>query len=224
MFDVVYQYRSGGGSLNKSNFPISIDLSAKKCVVVGAGRVAERKARALINNGARVHVIGTEGTPEIQQLAATDKIIWSKRPFTGGDLKGAFLTVAATDDARTNTTVYDEAVKNGALINVVDQPERCNFFFPAVVERGQLKIAITTGGNSPALAKHLRKKLTADIGPEYGQYLEVVALFRRRLKETDAGLEKIREAHEKLFDSDLLKRVKNGDNVDIEDLVSTYAG
>ncbi len=210
--------------MNKNNFPISIDLEDRKCVVVGAGRIAEGKARALVNTGARVHVISIEGTPEIQRLAETDKIIWSKRPFVSGDLKDAFLTVAATDSARTNTAVYDEAVKTGALINVVDRPDYCNFFFPAVVERGRLKIAISTGGSSPALAKHLRKKLTADIGPEYGRYLEVVALFRRRVKETETRPEKISEAHEKLFSSDLLKKVKNGDKVDIEDLVNKYAG
>ena len=210
--------------MNKNNFPISIELSERKCVVVGAGRVAERKASVLVNNGARVHVIGAEGTREIQRLAETDKIIWSKRPFADGDLKDAFLVVAATDDARTNSAVYDEAVKTGMLINVVDQPSRCNFFFPAVVDRGHLKIAISTGGRSPALAKHLKKRLTADIGPEYGRYLEVVALFRRRVKETVTRPEKIKQAHEKLFGSDLLEKVKNGDKVDIEDLVRKYAG
>ncbi len=205
-------------------FPIFLKMKDRKCVVVGAGDVAESKARALLKNGATVNVIGPEATSGIESMADSGEISWSKKRFATGDLDGAFLVVAATDDRQTNEAVRSEATNSGVLVNIVDQPDSCDFFFPAIVERGHLKVAISTDGQSPALAKHLKAKLAADIGPEYSDYLEVVAVFRRAIKGKLKGPERTRQAYKELFASDLLEKVKQGQKVDIEGLVSKYAG
>jgi precorrin-2 dehydrogenase/sirohydrochlorin ferrochelatase len=158
------------------HYPVYLDLRGRDCVVVGGGEVAYGKVLGLLPCGARVRVISPEVHPGIARFAARGKLAWEPRPYRPGDLRGAFLAIAATDDAAENGRVYDEAVAEKALVNVVDVPERCQFIAAAVFRRGRLTAAISTGGASPALAGRLKRELSAQWGPEYGQ---LTSLYRR---------------------------------------------
>jgi len=162
-------------------FPILVKLKGKKCVVVGAGKIAAAKAAGLLTSGARVVVIGPRAADWIQSQARAGRVIWHRRRFVVADLEHAFLVIAATNSNATNEAVYRACVMRGVLCNVVDVPERCDFFYPAVVRRGPLQIAISTDGRSPALARRLRIELERQFGPEYGQWVEHVGKIRRKI-------------------------------------------
>lgn len=201
-----------------------LKLDNKRCVVVGAGAVAERKINALLDAGADILAIAETATAGIRRLAEAGAIGWSKRDFRPGDLDGAFLVIAATDDRAVNEMVSRQADGLGALVNVADAPDLCNFWLPAVVERGRLKIAISTGGASPALAAKLRARFERELGPEYADYLEVINDFRRRVIKQVPDPDGRKRAYERLFASDLLDQLKQGAKIDIETLVSKHAG
>jgi precorrin-2 dehydrogenase / sirohydrochlorin ferrochelatase len=205
-------------------YPIALKLDNRSCLIVGAGRVAERKVAALLETGADIQLIGPEAVDEIKALAAGGKISWEKRVFGPGDTAGAFLVIAATGSAAINRMVYDDARKQGALINVVDEPALCDFFVPAVLERGHLQLAISTGGRSPALAGRIKQRLAGEFGPEYEDYLEIVGRFREEIISTVSDPEARLRAYERLFESDLLDEVRRGVKVDPEGLARRYAG
>ncbi len=162
----------------------------KKVVVVGGGRVAERKVLSLLPSGAKVTVISPELTECLEGLAGKAEIEHLKRPFSQGDLKGAWLVIAATDDSKVQEQVFLEAERRGCFCNVVDRPERCSFIVPSVVKRGALTIAISTGGQSPGLARALRIELEKEFPREWALYVELVGMLRRLILESgsdDAG-------------------------------------
>ena len=206
-----------------NNYPLFLDLTNRHCVVVGAGAVAERKIGPLLEAGADIRAIGPIATAGLKQLGKSGRIDLAERAFIPGDLDGAFLVIAATADRRVNELVSREAVRREALVNVVDSPELCNFFVPAVVERGRLQVAISTGGASPALAAKLRARFERELGPEYADYVEVINDFRRRIIKKVADPAGRKQAYERLFASDLLEQVKQGAKIDIETLVSKHA-
>ncbi len=148
-------------------FPIFLKLAARRCLVVGAGTVAESKIESLLLTDARIHVVAPRGTQTIEQWAREEKISWDMRPFEATDLEQVSLVIAATDSETINHMVFEEARARGVLCNSVDDPEHCDFYCPAIVRRGQLQIAISTGGNSPALAQRLRCELEEQFGPQY---------------------------------------------------------
>jgi len=167
-------------------FPIFLKLAARRCLVVGAGKVAESKIEGLLLTDARIHVVAPRGTQTIERWARDKKIAWDMRPFEVADLQQVSLVIAATDSEAVNHLVFREARARGALCNSVDDPERCDFYCPAIVRRGQLQIAISTGGNSPALAQRLRRELEEQFGPEYEDWVRSlgearVSLFARAL-------------------------------------------
>ncbi len=149
-------------------------------MVVGAGRVAEAKIRSLLVTGAAVRVVGRSPTSVVKRLARTGKISWTPREFDPGDLEGVVVVVSATSP-EVNERVCWEARRRGVLCNVVDDPQRCDFYYPALVRRGDLQIAISTGGNSPALAQQLRKELEKRFGPEYKACVEQLGEKRQKL-------------------------------------------
>src|ERR1700758_3619629 len=149
-----------------------VKLDGRSCLVVGAGKVAEPKIASLIASGARVRVVALAAGAQAQIWHREDMIIWEQRAFTPSDLDGAFLVVAATNFTAVNDAIFREAERRQILCNVVDDPPRCDFFYPAVVRRGRLQIAISTAGLSPALAQRLRRELEAQFGPEYGEWVE----------------------------------------------------
>ncbi len=162
-------------------YPIFLKVEQKLCVVIGGGTVAERKITSLLEAGARVKVIAPEVTERIKILAREGKIIWEERPYRSGDLKDAFLVIAATNNPQVQEEVFAEAEERKIFCNVVDKPALCSFIVPSVVKRGRLQIAISTSGASPALAKRLREQLEELFGPEYAEYLELMAAWRKEI-------------------------------------------
>lgn len=161
-------------------YPANLDLENKNCVVVGAGIVAQRKARRLLECGAKVLVISPEITPGLKRLAAEKKILYNNKEVDHSDLRGAYLVIAATQDRKINSFVSAYCRKKGILINAVDSPAECNFILPAIVRRGSLTISISTDGISPALAKKIRQELEKKFGVEYAKLLRVLKYTRPR--------------------------------------------
>jgi precorrin-2 dehydrogenase / sirohydrochlorin ferrochelatase len=162
-------------------FPAFLNLAGRRCVVVGAGPVAEEKIEGLLGAGAEVRVVAPEATRRIRELARKDKISWNERAFRASDLSGAFLVVAATSSPSLHAQIYGQAQRRRVLCNVVDDPEHCDFYYGSVVRRGELQIAISTGGHSPALAQRLRKKMEREFGAEYEAWLKELGKIRKRL-------------------------------------------
>jgi len=156
-------------------------LTGRKCVVIGAGSVAAAKIEGLLACGARPTVISPRAVSQIRAWAKAGKLVWHRRRFSPRALKGAFLAIAATDSAAINATVFRACQTRRVLCNSVDDPEHCNFFYPAVVKRGALQIAISTSGRSPALAARLRRELARQFGPEWSAFVEQVGEQRREL-------------------------------------------
>jgi siroheme synthase-like protein len=196
-------------------FPMFVKLAGRKCVVVGAGDVAASKAAGLLRAGARVAVIAPQAGEFVQAQAAVGNLAWARREFSAGDLDGAILAVAATGSPQVNQEVFDACAARGVLCNVVDDPGRCDFFYPAVVKRGALQIAVSTGGRSPAVARRLRAELERQFGPEYEEWVERVAQQRREILGRDLpAAERLRLldaiASREAFEEFLRKRSQNG--------------
>ena len=181
-----------------------VGLENQRAVVIGGGKVASRKAQSLQEAGAPVTAISPEFCVEFLALDGADVALeMIRRAYQAGDLAGAFVVVAATDDPLVNRAVWSEALQRGCLVNVVDDPEHSNFIVPAVVQRGEVKIAVTTGGSSPALARRLRERLEKVIGPEYGELARLLADLRPELQARFAPGEPRLKAALRLVDSDL---------------------
>ncbi|HEX8814293.1 MAG TPA: bifunctional precorrin-2 dehydrogenase/sirohydrochlorin ferrochelatase [Terriglobales bacterium] len=168
-----------------SLFPMFVKLSGRTCLVIGAGKVGEPKIATLIETGARVRVIALEPSHHVRSWAAAGRIELHTRPFRANDLDGIFLVVAATNSRELNEFAYREATLRGVLCNAVDDPERCDFFYPAVVQRGSLQIAISTAGKSPSFAQHLRKQLESQFGPAYGPWVDELGKARKLVLASD---------------------------------------
>jgi len=164
-------------------YPIFLDLTGRRAVVIGGGPVAERKALSLLAAGAEVAVVSPELTPGLAGLAANGKISHEKRKYKRGDLSGAFIAVAATDDPHVNTAASLEAAASGVLINSVRPPGAGNFIVPSSIQKGGLTLAVSTGGGCPALTKKIRKDLEDFLGEGYGPFLEFLGHARTALKE-----------------------------------------
>ena len=178
-----------------SFYPICLDLEGKSCVVVGGGKVAERKVLGLLSCSAQVSVVSPELTEELTRQHNEGIIQWINREYRTGDLEPAFLVIAATDDEETQMQVYEEAALHNILLNVADVPQRCNFILPATVRQGDLIISISTSGKSPALAGKLRLELEKRFGAEYRVLVDILGAVRPVI--LAAGLEQ--SENEKLF-------------------------
>lgn len=161
-------------------FPMFVKLAGRKCVVVGGGPVAEGKLEGLLASGANVFVVAPEVTEKIARWSDESRLAWHARAFQPADLDGSFLVVVSTGIDAINQSVFLEAEARGILCNAVDEPERCHFYYPAIVRRGPLQIAISTGGLSPALASRLRAELEAQFGPEYERWIEELGALRQK--------------------------------------------
>lgn len=178
-----------------SLFPMFLKLTARPCVVVGAGAIAEGKIEGLLQAEARVRVIAPEALPRVHAWAEAGDIEWEAREYRPGDLQGAFLAVAGTATAEVNRAVYAEANQLGVLCNAVDDPPFCDFYFPSIVRRGELQIAISTAGDSPALAQRLRKEINAALPLDTGEWLMELGRLRREV----VGVEPIGEPRKQLL-------------------------
>ena len=158
-----------------------VKLEGRSCLVVGAGKIGESKIRSLLVSHAKIHVVAPWATPTVTAWDRAGVLRWTPREFRSSDLDGVFLVVAATSTTAVNDEVYREAQSRRALCNVVDVPERCDFYYPAVVRRGDLQIAISTGGQSPALAQRLRREFERQLAPIYAGWLQSLGKIRREL-------------------------------------------
>ena len=150
-------------------YPAYLDLTGRRCVVIGAGVIAERKVVQLLASEANVTLVSPTATDELQRLASEDRVRWIKRSYVRGDLAGAMLAIAATDDEEVNRQVHAEAEREKTLLNVVDVTPLCGFIAPSIIERGAVTVAISTGGSSPALARKLRELMNGDQNPAHNE-------------------------------------------------------
>ena len=162
-------------------FPMFMKLEGRSCLVVGAGTIGEPKIASLIAAGASTRVIALHATNAVARWAQEGSIVWEARAFDVADLDGVFMVIAATNSRDLNATIFNEARQRNILCNVVDDPEYCDFYYPAVVRRGDLQLAISTNGKSPALAQRIRRELEIEFGPEYGEWLEHLGRIRQEL-------------------------------------------
>ena len=162
-------------------FPAFLKLQGRRCLVVGAGPIGEEKIESLLHAGAKIRVVAPVATDRVQSWAREKKIRWQPRKFRSADLAGAFIVIAATSSSALHAKIYKQARRRGVLCNAVDDPENCDFYYGAVVRRGDLQIAISTAGHSPALAQRLRRKLEKDIGVEYERWVTTLGAARKCL-------------------------------------------
>jgi precorrin-2 dehydrogenase/sirohydrochlorin ferrochelatase len=162
-----------------------LKLEGRQCLVVGAGKVGEPKIGGLLESGAHVRVVALDASPIVRQWARSGKIDLELRPFVADDLDGAFLAVVATNSRTLNERVYHEAQRRRVLCNVVDVPDLCDFFYPAVVRRGDLQIAVSTAGQSPSLAQKIRQQLEKQFGPGYAPWVTELGETRRLILASD---------------------------------------
>lgn len=180
-------------------------LEGKRCLVVGAGNVGEPKIGGLLDTGARVRVIALQASETVHDWAQAGKIALELRPFAAEDLDGTFLAVVATASRALNGSIYREAQRRGVLCNVVDVPEFCDFYYPAVVRRGDLQIAISTNGQSPSLSQKLRQQLERQFGPGYAQWVAELGETRKLVLASDLDPGRKRELLHSLASREALK-------------------
>ncbi len=189
-------------------YPVCLDVSGKRCVIVGGGDVAERKARRLIDCGADVLVVSETLSPALQAMKSDGRLSHIQTGYSSDLIEGAFLVIGATDRAAVNDAVSRDARQRGILVNIVDDPDRCNFILPSLYRRGDLMIAVSTGGKSPALAKKLRKEMALHFGPEYETLLRIMGRIRGRIIERGHPPEKNKALFESVIDSDIMDHIR----------------
>lgn len=194
-----------------SYYPIFLDLQGKKVLVVGGGTVARRKIDTLLEHGAWVQIVARELMPPLDVYADEGKIRSLGKEFQAEMLQGIFLVIAATDDRRLNSRVGRIAQARGLLVNAVDQPSDCNFIVPSVLRRGDLQVAVSTGGKSPAMARRVRQDLEKVVGEEYGQFLLLMGHLRKEILSRDLSQEENREIFYRITESPILETLKRAD-------------
>ncbi|TEB10708.1 precorrin-2 dehydrogenase/sirohydrochlorin ferrochelatase family protein [Pelotomaculum propionicicum] len=204
---------------------VSLDLENKRCLIVGGGSVAQRKAVTLLECGALVHLVSPEVTPLIEELARQGKISHRRGCYESSDLEGMFLVIGASGREDVNRQVADDCLSRNLIVNIVDDPNKGNFFVPATVRRGALEIAVSTGGKSPLLARKIREELEKTYGEQYGEFLDMLGVFRQETIANISEPEKKKRMLESFVDEKILSLLKEG-HLDLvkEMLVSAYRG
>jgi len=189
-------------------YPVNLRLAGKSCLVIGGGRVGLRKIRTLLVCGARVTVISPEVVDSVQQLSTEGKIKLHRRPYLEGDLAGAFLVFAVTNNHLVQDRIAREAAERRVLLNIVDDPERCDFHVPAQIRRGELMLTVSTGGASPALAKLIREQLGEQFDGEYAAIVDLFARIREIVLGGSDDSDANRLLFERLLKADLVGHVR----------------
>ena len=192
-------------------YPVYLDLRGRRTVVLGGGALAEEKVRGLLAAGARVTLVAPEATDGLARLAAAGTLAWRRRRYRPGDFAGACLAIAAGLAAADAETAALEAERRGVFLNSVDDVPNSSFIAASVVRRGDLAIAISTGGKAPALAVRLRERLERELGPEHARFLELAGAVRAPLAARHPDLAHRRELWYRLVDSDVLDLLRRGD-------------
>ncbi|MDS1030695.1 bifunctional precorrin-2 dehydrogenase/sirohydrochlorin ferrochelatase [Bacillota bacterium LX-D] len=191
-------------------FPVLLDLTQKKCLVIGGGEVAQRKVFSLLECDAEIVLISPTITEKLQYLVKNHKISYIPREYNPKDLGLPFIVICATGNTELNLAIAAECSKRNILVNVVDSPDSGNFIVPAAIRRGDLCISISTGGHSPALSKKIRQQLESQFGEEYIKYLDLMEEMRKTVIENIPEQKKRAEIFKKLVDSDILDLLKTG--------------
>lgn len=200
-------------------YPIYLQLAGKKCLVVGGGKVAERKTATLLEYEAEVRLVSPEITVYLNNLAAQDLISWRRGVFEPFDLNGIFLVFIATGDNKVNQAITALCRERGILVNAVDDPPNCDFYVPSILRRNSLCLAISTEGNSPLFAAKLRRELEDIITDEYGEWVEILGSLRDEIKNSGLNFEEKKRLFEALVYSDMLDLLKEGNKEQIEERI-----
>lgn len=204
-------------------YPVCLDIRNRDCLVVGGGIVACRKVKTLLSCGGRVTVISPEFCPALSAINS-DFLQLIRRRYQPGDVTGRFLVIGATDDEAENRAISRDAEDRNVLCNIADLPDACNFILPSIVRRGDLLLAISTSGTSPAFAKHLRKKLEKDFGEEYTEFLRLMGAIRKKLLDTRHAPEEHKPLFEALIDGGLPELVRDNKTEEINRLLRDTVG
>jgi precorrin-2 dehydrogenase/sirohydrochlorin ferrochelatase len=189
-------------------YPVLVDLQGKKALVVGGGKVAQRKIETLLEHGATVQVVAKELTASLEELRRAGRIEFLGEEFSETFVDGVFVVFAATDDSSLNRRVSRTAQQRSLLVNAVDQPADCNFIVPSVLSRGDLVIAVSTSGKSPAFARKVRVELEQSFGEEYGLFLNLMGNLRKEILRLGLSQEENKSTFEDLVTSDLLSAIR----------------
>ena len=199
-----------------SYYPIFIQLEGEVALVVGGGSVARRKVETLLEHGASVRIVSRMLCSELEHLITKDDIQFLGKDFRKDFLEGVFLVIAATDNKELNHRISQAARVKGLLINAVDQPEDCNFIVPSIVNRGNLQIAISTSGKSPAMAKKIREDLEGRFGMEYETFLGIMGRIREELLPMGFSQKENSIIFQQVIDAGLLEMITRGDMKEAE--------
>lgn len=205
-------------------YPVYLDLRERPCVIIGGGGVAERKTLSLLEAGADVTIISPALTSKLHELSESGKITHLQKTFDEKDLSGEFLVIAATDSPEENIRVAQACKKKHVLVNAASPPEESSFIVPSVVERGDLLIAISTSGASPALSRKIRRELEEKYGPEYELFLGELSAVRKRVLEEIPDEDRRRKIFQAIVDSDVLELFKQGKTHEAERRMIEIAG
>ena len=202
-------------------YPVFLDIRGKKCVIVGGGEVALRKAERLLDCGAKVLVISPKLIPELTALKEKKIISHIASEYSGDLIDKAALIIGATDDDNTNARISRDARDKGIPVNIVDDPQKCDFILPALMQRGDLTMAIGTGGKSPALARHLREELEARYGKEYEILLNILGDLRVNMAKNEG---RGKDWFNSLMAAGILDSIKNKDTKNVKEIVKKITG
>ncbi len=205
-------------------YPVYLDIQNRKCLVVGGGSVGTRKVMTLMDCGASVTVVSPDFTTQLFQLADTRAIKLKKRPYRSSDIDGMFLVIGATNNEELNRQISEDAQRLNKLCNIADRPEACNFILPSFINRGDLIIAVSTSGKSPALAKKLRKDLENEFGQEYAEFLRLMEVIRQRLLSKNRDSKTNKYLFEQLISRGLIEMIKNQKEEEINSLLFEILG
>lgn len=200
-------------------YPIYLSLAGRNCLVVGGGKVAERKAATLLEYEAHIRLVSPEVTSRISDWAAQNLIELRARMFKPEDLEGIFLVFIATDDPEINNAITMLCREQAILVNAVDDPPNCDFYVPSILRRNSLCVAISTEGKSPLLAAKLRRELEEYIPEEYGEWVQILGELRTQIKETDLNIGERRAIFEALVNSNLLDLLIESTKEQIEERI-----
>ncbi|CAN5869389.1 siroheme synthase CysG [soil metagenome] len=201
-------------------YPVMLEVRRRRCVVIGGGAIGEGKVRGLLDAGADVFVVDPAPGAVLQEMAGQGALTLIRRDYQPGDLKGAFVAIAATDDGAVNATVFAEAEAEGVLFNAVDDSQYCHFAVPSIVRRGDLLMTLSTGGRSPALAKSIRKKLSQQFGEEYGVLVELLGEVRgEAIAGRTVDFDEWAARWERALKPDLIDLVRRGRHQEVKDSV-----
>jgi len=205
-------------------YPVNLNVKNRKCLVVGGGEVATRKVKVLLESGATLTVITLNATKHLYKLENDGLLTLKLRLYKASDLNGMFLVFGATNDKKLNRQLFVDASKSNLLCNIADCPDQCNFILPSIVNRGDLSIAISTSGKSPALAKKIRKDLEKKFGLEYAEFLEIMGLIRRKLISSNCKSEIRKQIFTQIVQSDIIEMINQNKKAEIDSLLSTILG